>query len=69
MKEFGTIKKTLGERFKCESKKINKVMDHKETVRMVDIEPLAKSDEFRKLLGYLNTAKGQERKSGEGHIA
>ena len=69
MKEFGTIKKTLGERFKCESKRINKVMDHKRTARMVDIESLGKSDEFRKLLGYLNTAEGQERKSGEGHIA
>lgn len=69
MKEFGTIKKTLGERFKCESKRINRVMDHKETVRMVDIESLGKSNEFRKLLGYLNTAEGQERKGGNGHIA
>lgn len=67
-KQYGTVKKALTGRFGCESRGKLAAFGVKETARMVDIDTLGKSTEFQKILGYLNTAEGKEKKGISGHI-
>lgn len=68
-KRYGTVKKALTGRFGCVSRGKFAKFGVKQTARMVDIDALGKSKEFQKILGYLNTAEGKEKKGVSGHIA
>ena len=68
-KRYGTVKKALTGRFGCVSRGKFAQFGVKQTARMVDIDALGKSTEFQKILGYLNTAEGKEKKGVSGHIA
>lgn len=34
---------------------------------LIDVESLAKSDEFKKLIGYINTNKNSQKKGADGN--
>lgn len=66
--DYGSTAKTLQKRFGCQKSRTvygTKMMQHS---FMIDAESLYNSDEFRDLLGYINTAESAQKKGASGSV-
>ena len=66
--DYGSTAKTLQKRFGCQRSRTvygTKMMQHS---FMIDAESLYNSDEFRDLLGYINTAESAQKKGASGSV-
>ena len=65
---YGTVTETLRKRFGCTSSRSLYGMKLEQHSYMIDIETLYNSDEFRDLLGYINTAESDQQKGASGSV-
>lgn len=66
--DYGSTAQTLQKRFGCQRSRTvygTKMMQHS---FMIDAESLYNSDEFRDLLGYINTAESAQKKGASGSV-
>lgn len=60
-------KKKLKSRFYCQRTYTIAGRKIKASSILIDVESLAKSDEFKKLIGYINTNKNSQKKGADGN--
>ena len=60
-------KKDLIWRFNCKNSRTSFKKKYAVTSQLIESESLGRSEEFRKLLGYINTAESEQKKGKEGH--
>lgn len=66
--KYGTIIKTLRSRFGCSSSRSFMGMKMPQHSFLIDIESLYNSDEFRDILGYINTDPSAQKKGASGSV-
>lgn len=64
--ENGSINKTLKERFACQKSHSVAGFKLEDTSVLIDIDSFNKTDEFRKILGYINTNESDQKKGSYG---
>ena len=65
---FGSVDKALQKRFGCTKSRTSYGTKFKQNSFMIDAESLYNSDEFRELLGYINTAESAQKKGASGSV-